>query len=502
MLVALCDLTIYRGHGFAGYALLFIAAPLLLARGSYRPHFGAGFWLLSLLLAALAAKMIWCGSALLVCLGFFLLVAFAMSLCGLCPYVLEVFVFASQTILGGYAGLIQYVRSLRRASVPVARVRWLNVLLPLATCVVFSLLFILANPDLLTAFGERVELLLNALRDWIIDFSPRPAEFVFWLAVLWIAVGLLRPVFRTSLPNTTWAEVQLVEGPAEKPAPVFVYSAFRNTLLTVIVLFAAYLIFEFKTLWFRVFPPGFYYSGYAHQGAAWLTVALALATVILSIVFRGRILLDPRLPHLRTLAWIWSLENMLLAVAVYHRMYIYIGFNGMTRMRMVGIFGMTAVVIGFVLVLGKIARNHDFLWLLRRQLWALGLTVYAFALTPVDSLVVGYNVQRILAGDPAPSVQISVHPIGSEGVLLLRPLLECRDSLIREGVRALLAQRQQEAEAAATRKQQLGWTTYQVADQLVWRGLRASSSEWSPYADRRSRDQALDRFHKYAYQWY
>ena len=36
LLVMLCDLTIYRGHGFAGYALLFATAPLLLALGAVR----------------------------------------------------------------------------------------------------------------------------------------------------------------------------------------------------------------------------------------------------------------------------------------------------------------------------------------------------------------------------------------------------------------------------------------------------------------------------------
>jgi hypothetical protein len=41
LLVGLCDLTIYRGHGFAGFALLFFAAPFLLAMGSPRPRCGA-----------------------------------------------------------------------------------------------------------------------------------------------------------------------------------------------------------------------------------------------------------------------------------------------------------------------------------------------------------------------------------------------------------------------------------------------------------------------------
>ena len=41
LLVVLCDATIYRGHGFAGYALLFAAAPVLFAIGSAAPDVGA-----------------------------------------------------------------------------------------------------------------------------------------------------------------------------------------------------------------------------------------------------------------------------------------------------------------------------------------------------------------------------------------------------------------------------------------------------------------------------
>jgi len=37
-------------------------------------------------------------------------------------------------------------------------------------------------------------------------------------------------------------------GGADTPSEVFLYAPFRNTRVTVIVLFAIYLIFEFKTL--------------------------------------------------------------------------------------------------------------------------------------------------------------------------------------------------------------------------------------------------------------
>ena len=498
LLIVVADLAIYRGSGFAGYALFFVVAPGLLWLGAPRPSFGKSFFLIGFMLVLLAAKTLWCSSVLLVASGFALVVAFAMALSGLCPYVLETVVFASQTFLAGYEGLMQYRRSSTAQGPAVSRGAWLNYGLPLAALVAFGLLFIVANPDLLASFGETVEWLVTTLRDWILEFSPSWQEMLFWLAVLWISVGLLRPVVTRSLLDENSVSVPATTEPAE----ALLYTPFRNTLVTVIVLFAVYLGFEFKTLWFRVLPEGFYYAGYAHEGAAWLTVALGLATAVLSLIFRGNVLRDPRLPRLRGLAWVWSLENLVLAAAVYNRLSIYIGFNGMTRMRTVGLFGMTCVVVGFLIVVWKIVHNRDFIWLMRRHLWALAVTVYLFALTPVDTLVHRYNVRRILAGDPAPSVQISVHPISPEGVLVLLPLLECDAPIIREGIRAMLADRLDEAEALAQGHQTKGWTTVQLADQVLLTSLRAKSTKWAQYADRTERKAALKQFHDYAYQWY
>jgi hypothetical protein len=261
-------------------------------------------------------------------------------------------------------------------------------------------------------------------------------------------------------------------------------------------------VFEFRTLWFREFPKGFYYAGYAHEGAAWLTASLALATVVLSLIFRGGILRDPRLPRLRRMAWIWSAENLVLAATVYNRLHIYVNFNGMTRMRTVALFGVTAVVAGVILVVWKILHNRDFVWLVRRHLAALAVVVYLFALTPVDALVHTYNVNRVLAGDLAPSVQISVHPINAEGILVLRPLLASDNEIIREGIRAMLADCYVEFARSTREHEQQGWTAFQIAERLVVVRLYATRGDWKQFSDATKRAAALSRFHEYVYQWY
>lgn len=501
LLVVLADLTIYRGEGYAGFAALFAAVPVLLTLGASRPRGRMSVWLIAGLLLLLAAKLLWCGHVGMVAIGFWLSVALAMALAGWTPYILEMGLYALQTPVAGWFGLADYVRSaerLERGEVP--RGAWLSIALPIIALLAFGSLFVLANPDLVASFSETLRRVLDSFGEWVSRCAPSWSEILFWVAAAWLIIGLLRPILPPSgLPSRVSDQGKPpVRIPAHAESPL--YAAFRNTLVTVIVLFAVYLVFEFKTLWFREFPQGFYYAGYAHEGAAWLTAALALSTVVLSLVFRGSVLGDPRLPRLRTLAWFWSAENLLLAAAVYNRMHIYVDFNGMTRMRTLGLFGITTVVVGFLLVVWKIAHNRDFVWLMRRHLWALALALYLLAITPVDPLIHSYNVRRVLADDLAPVVQISAHPISSEGILVLHPLLQSRNDTIREGIRAMFAERMDQLMHGD--RQQRGWTAFQVADRLLLRELEATRGQWQLYTDRGKRAESLERFHKYAYQWY
>ena len=51
LIVLLADLTVYRGHGYSGYALLYCALPVLFFVGTVRRERFAIQWLMGLLLA-------------------------------------------------------------------------------------------------------------------------------------------------------------------------------------------------------------------------------------------------------------------------------------------------------------------------------------------------------------------------------------------------------------------------------------------------------------------
>ncbi|MBN1903233.1 DUF4173 domain-containing protein, partial [Candidatus Sumerlaeota bacterium] len=344
-------------------------------------------------------------------------------------------------------------------------------------------------------FGEWLKNFFENIKTLI----PSWSQILFWGLILWSMSGLLYPRIEEFL----FRKKETMDAEQYPLPPDHYYPAFRNILCSLILLFAAYLIFEFYYLWCREIPKGFRYSEYAHQGAAWLTFALALSTLVIGLIFQGGILRDSRLPFLKKLAWIWSLENLILAICAFHRTQIYVHYNGLSRMRVVAVFGIAVVVAGFILVVLKVAWQKNFIWLVRRHLWALALTILLYLLIPVDYFVTRYNVKQILSGNPAPAVQIAVHPIGPDGCLVLLDLLDCPDENVREGVRALLAKIQRKLEEKASKNKKLGWTFFQLAEINALESISLRSDQWKYYYKYSEyRQEALQTFDSYGRKWY
>ncbi|MFH5803352.1 DUF4153 domain-containing protein [Alienimonas sp. DA493] len=450
---ALFDLLIYRTGGYAAAGLFLLGGVPLIALGS--PFRGAnwrGFAVVAGLLILTTGRLVWLGWGGAVAAGFVLLAALALTRCGRPAWTLDVAVFWLQTLPAAAAAVLNSRHLLQRDPAPercpgaappagsdgepTAASRPWSVLLPIAAGLAFAGLFLLANPDLKATVGEWVARVSARFGDALRWVVPGPVQAFLWVLVGGATLGLLRPLVRESLldPLAKLETRQRTQRRRAAPADSVAYPAVRNTLLVVVGVFAAYLPFEFLTLWRRDFPEGFYYAGYAHEGAAWLTVALATATALLSALFRGSLLADPRADRVRRLAWVWSGLNFLLVAAVCNRLLIYVDFNGLSRLRIVGFLGIAAVAGGFAAVVVKIARDHGFAWLVRRQLRIAALVALVGLLAPIDWIAHSYNAARVRAGAPAPLVLIGNHEIDLGGLLALEPLLHSDNEIAARGV--------------------------------------------------------------------
>lgn len=493
------DVSVYRGHGYSGWAFFFAGSLLAYFVATLKTKSHPVSWLVAFLILLTTLRLVWLGTPFQCVLGLFLLATYGMTRNGMVPYLSSLWIYCFQSCFAVLSTLRDLIILSPHTNRKINHVTLLTIFLPACAVVVFGGIFIAANPDLVKWTEE---IFISATK-WLEGMNP--AESLCFLTIFWLAAGQILPWLNAIKKYSS----DLFSERVEEEAAIIesdLYSPIRNTLIAVNGLFVLYLVFEFQTLWFRELPKGFYYAGYAHQGAGWLTFALALATAMLSLIFRGSILDDPRLSKLKNLAWVWSAANMLLAISVMNRMWIYIDFNGMTRMRVVGLFGIATVVIGFLIVIWKIRAQKNFIWLLHRQLWAFVLAIYCLTMTPVDYLIHTYNANQILNGNLAPAVQITEHPVNLSGWMALVPLLDCEDEIIRDGVRARLESIMANNGSLSDSRRQSDddfkhWTSYQIVrqqllDQFVKTGLSVEA---------RGRQAPIDeweKFKEYAYQWY
>jgi hypothetical protein len=497
--VVAADGCLYHGGGYAGWAVFVAVLVAVLCAGSGRcwqtgRRVIAGLLLTGLVLTVL--RLSWQGNLPLIVAAVIQLFALAIALRGGVPFLPRVAQDVALALPRGCLLAPWLVRGNRGALRLFAWVSPVRVWLPALVTVSFAALFVLANPH----WTERIAEVFRSGGDWAIAWLRQFSlgQVVLWLVVAGAVLGLLGKSVVAAKQN--WSAP---EQAAERVAASPWYEAVRNMLICVNLLFFVYLIFEFYTMWFRQFPDGFYYAGYAHRGAFWLTVALAWTTLVLGLAFRGSLMADPRLLRLRRWAVLWSVCNGLLAAAAYNRLWIYIEYNGLTRLRIVGLYGITCVLVGFVLVLYKIYSRRSFYWLIHSQLWALALALLCLALTPLDWLAHRHNVRRVLAGDPAPAVQVAYQPLSAEGYLAIMPLLRAEDPVIRSGVRALLARWQWERERSG--RADTHWSDFQLAPRRLARQLRAwedASLDDAVVSTPAEAQTLIDRMAEYTYRWY
>lgn len=370
-----------------------------------------------------------------------------------------------------------------------------SVVVPVAVVSVFGGIFLLANLDFLPSFESWEAWISDFLRrfDGKFQWLPTAGEWVTWLVLGVLFAGLLaaRTWKAAETPDTTG------DATAETPAPFPLFAMCRNTLVGVVGVFAASLIYELYTRLTWTPPEGFCFGTYCHEGAAWLTVALALTTCILTAIFAKGAYRDPRLATLKVLAGVWLCENLLMAAAIYVRLWIYVQQTGLTCLRVVGFFGTTTIAVALVWVGVKIFRRRSTTWLLYRYAFTAAVIFWLICVSPIDALVWRYNTRVILGGNNGPLVHIAAQSISREGKVQIMPLLASEDPMIRKGVaaRVMFATPTYLLNSPDSRPDD--WRTYDyvtesLCEQLEFYAPQLKGDSWA----------ALKEFHEYGEQFY
>ena len=294
-----------------------------------------------------------------------------------------------------------------------APIRVLPILVPFGLVSAFGIVFALANPVVAHGLGRAFEIFVEGRLVSI--FSV----FGFVASAL-IVIPLLRPAVRFRTTDESIGD----------RAPRSVETA-RNALIALDLVFAAYNALDFAHLWGGALPWGTSTQEYAHQGAFWLTVSIAMTTVTAAVLFRSGVV------HKR-LALLWLAQNVWLGVGTYRRLAMHVQTSGLSSLRIAGMVGTTVVLSGIGLVAWKLFTRKGTLWLLRRQLDVAVLALALFAIAPTHWLSARVNVELVEGGDLRPLVHLREQALQEESAAALLPLLHHPDLRVRQGVAAYL----------------------------------------------------------------
>ena len=424
-LVAVADFAIWRrntfGAGGISLAVFFVAVPLLVVAAARARRLTLRLGAIGVMLAAVAARCAYAptiGTALLGLLGIF---ALAVTLRQRSSFLTNVAMSFAATFITFPFRIAAGFQGARRVMEGRSERRFTGaILVPVALVGVFVTIFAFANPLVARWIGFIGHAIV----------LPEPARVALWLSLAFGGVLLLRPGIRRATAASA------AESAGDASAASLVVG--RNALAALNVLFLLFNALDATYLWAGAPPPGVTEQAYAHEGAAWLTVALVVMTAVVGVLFRGALTHDPRARLTRILAFVWLGQGGVLALGTFRRIAIHVSTSGLSNIRLLGIAGTALVAFSLVLIGTKLRQRFTFAWLLRRQLDALVVGLLAFSILPTHLVSARVNASRILMHRYQPLVNITEEAKEVESSAALLPLVAHDDERIRRGVAALL----------------------------------------------------------------
>ncbi|MCC7541304.1 MAG: DUF4173 domain-containing protein, partial [Deltaproteobacteria bacterium] len=338
------DVALFGGTGGVGLGVCLVGAPLLVLVGRGAPAWSWRLVGVGALIVALAARAAWQASLWTAIVGVGLLFAFAVTATRRDGYLPELAVSSVGSMVQAFVTMRDWARDGARRVTRGRTVRlpWVTVVVPVVVVGVFALVLVAANPVL--------ERWATTAGDAISDGAllPSPLRVVLWAVCAWLAAAWLRPfhaelfvartgdLHRLDEANATAAGPYRVAPENESRTGSVALATSRNVLVGVNVLFALCVALDAVHLWAGRVPDGMIHTDYAHRGAAWLTVALVLCTVVLSAIFRGAQNFGSGSKTLRILAFAWIAQSLVLAAGTLRRIQLYVDDSGLTNLRIVG----------------------------------------------------------------------------------------------------------------------------------------------------------------------
>lgn len=161
-------------------------------------------------------------------------------------------------------------------------------------------------------------------------------------------------------------------------------------LLNFLILFVnsidVYYLFILKSI-----PDGMSYSDFIHQGVGQLIFSILFAIVIILFYFRGEISYSPKNKWLKTMIFIWIVQNIVMVLANLLKNDLYITEYSLTYKRIGVYFYLSLTIIGLVTTWIKISRHKSNYFLYYINTWIFYFVLASSSLINWDQIIVNHT---------------------------------------------------------------------------------------------------------------
>ncbi len=277
--------------------------------------------------------------------------------------------------------------------------------IPLVAFLVFFFIFRSAN----VVFSD----LTDHLFDSIGTFLEHLFEHVSFLRLLFILLGVLVVVsvlYNWGFPQFLAHEKQFSDTIQRSSVRIRVRRLFKLTALkneytsavwlvvSVNVLLLVVNVIDIQFLWIQFdYAQAGNLAKLVHEGTYMLILSILLSMGILLFYFRKNLNFYAHNQFLQKAAYLWIIQNSLLAFSVFLRCYYYIHQYGLAYKRIGVVVFLVLTYVGLYTLYRKISQKKSFFYLLRVNTWGVYVVLIGLSLVNWDVLIVQYNLTHTSA---------------------------------------------------------------------------------------------------------
>ena len=250
----------------------------------------------------------------------------------------------------------------------------------------FALIYATASPWFEKLSGSFIQL----ISDWLEVYDPEwiPLTVLGFLLASYVLFSG-KESFITQIneqpENVTFSDRQLSGA---------ILNGVKLVLMLLNVLLAIVNWLDLKNVWLFFEWNGGFLKQFVHEGTFLLLLSVALASLVLLVIYseRSRSLQYDRV--VKYLASAWIIQNAFLVLSVGMRNYWYMSYFALAYRRIAVVFVLILILVGLVLLYQKIHKARSVFWLIRQSSLVFFVVLALAALPDWDSLIARYNLKN------------------------------------------------------------------------------------------------------------